>query len=231
MPHALRSAIMVAVFGSSFLAMSTAVVSAGAAVHGAPRHGASDRTSQNITASAILRHASAAPRGRVPAVLRPIPLPHPGGRPVYNPGDPFAPLPHVRRRPGHVGHAHGYGLGYGYGTPTALEPAAAAADEQRPRRVKPRSVVVLDPRVVVARTPSGRIFIGHPVEPNGVGLPGAAPYAPPEIHMVGAASRRHMRGPIRLTHGVQPPVGMATTPKVVWLKQPPTRGGAFKAAE
>jgi hypothetical protein len=229
MPHALRSVCVAAVLSliSPLGFVGSAV--AGASVNSVPRHGAAHHGAPHRPTIVVARPTHPADHRRLAATFRPIPLPHPGGRSIYNPGDPFAPLPHAKRRASHKGH--GYGYGYGYDGPAAVGAPAPTVDEPLPRRVKPRSVVVLDPRIVVSRTPSGRIFIGHPVGPYGFDQQKAAPYAPPEIHIIGAASNRHMRGPIHLTHGVKPGSGMAMAPKVVWLKQPPRGQGPLKSAE
>jgi len=106
-------------------------------------------------------------------------------------------------------------------------PEAPTVERRMPpaeRRIRPLSVNPVDPGAVVARTPSGRTFIG-PAPGAYVASPDelayytrkARPYAPPSFQIVGAASSRHMERPVRLTYGVQPEEPLKLGPKVVWL--------------
>jgi hypothetical protein len=104
------------------------------------------------------------------------------------------------------------------------EPTIIEVVDPEPRRlpIRMRSGNPIDPGAVLARTPSGRVVIGPPpgvlitAQPA---LAEARPYAPPEFHMIGASSSRHMGSPVRLTHGIKPPEALRTGPKVVWLNE------------
>jgi hypothetical protein len=91
---------------------------------------------------------------------------------------------------------------------------------------EPSSFVPTDPRAVISELPSGRIFMGAP---QGVYYPqqhgrkwsrtyDSGPYAPPSVQIIGDLPRKHMGGPVRLTHGTPAPRRFETGPKVIWIK-------------
>jgi hypothetical protein len=108
--------------------------------------------------------------------------------------------------------------------------APAAPEVALPRRVRPNGFNVLDPAAIVARSPSGRVVVTSPHTALGSAAP-PAPYAPPSIQIIGAASARHMRGPVHLTHGVAPTEELDTKPRVIWLKDGVPGASAVKGAE
>jgi hypothetical protein len=87
-------------------------------------------------------------------------------------------------------------------------------------------VVPVDPNAVVAKTSSGRIFIG-PAPGARIASPHELayykrlqnPYAPPSFQMLGAPSGSHMGQSVGLTYGVQPSRRFNPGPKVVWLDE------------
>jgi hypothetical protein len=99
-----------------------------------------------------------------------------------------------------------------------------------PRPVQPLSFHLADPGAVAIRLPSGRIAVRGSGGFQSHGQAIAQPYAPPSILIVGQPSSQHMRGPVHLVHGVQPQKRLATSPQVIWLKQPAGRG-PLKPAE
>ncbi len=149
--------------------------------------------------------------------------------------------PHVVGHPDHFGHRppplrHGHphrpwthvGVPYAYPVTVVIAPSPSPPP---PPPVRPLSFHLADPAAVAVRLPSGRVAIGSSnvvLQPAGVA---ARPYAPPTIQIVGQASTRHMRGPVHLVHGVQPPKHLATDPRVIWLKEPSGGGGRLKPAE
>jgi hypothetical protein len=108
-------------------------------------------------------------------------------------------------------------------SPRAIQ-TAPAGPAFRP--VRPLSVVPVDPNAVVARTSSGRIFIG-PAPGAYIASPHALahykrlqnPYAPPSFQMLGAPAGSHMGQSVGLTYGVQPSRRFNPGPKVVWLDE------------
>jgi hypothetical protein len=107
----------------------------------------------------------------------------------------------------------------GYPYPVVTNVFVAAPEPPPLHSPKPLSFNVIDPYAVVSETPSGRIVVSSP---NAGLQPIAAqqPYAPPAFHIIGQGSTRNMRGPVHVTHGVQPAADRPTGPKVIWLKEP-----------
>jgi hypothetical protein len=154
-----------------------------------------------------------------------IPLPHPGGRSLTNPGDPLAPPPRVHR-PRHRGG--GFAYGWPHSAPVEITGGHHTPTAPHLRSVRPLSFNVIDPAAVVGRTRSGRVVV------YGTSLPAtaaSAPYAPPSVQIIGIAPSQHMRGRMHLTHGVAAPRGLDTAPRVIWLKDHGGEKGPFKDAE
>jgi hypothetical protein len=136
-------------------------------------------------------------------------------------------LPHVFGETGKPPwHRHGPRVPFvGFGSsppPVTIVLPAAEAPPAPARRIRPRSFNLTDPTAIVGRTPSGRVAYasGAGYGPGwGMGPPPeAAPYLPPSITVIGEPSQRHMRGRIRLDHGVAAPETLPTAPRVVFLK-------------
>jgi hypothetical protein len=156
--------------------------------------------------------------------LRPEAPPHAAGHSgprSYRPTSPHRHRDGLRRWPV-------YGVPYAYPVPVIV---AAPPPPPAPRPVQPLSFNIADPSAVAIRLPSGRVAVRSAGGYWQRGHAAAQPYAPPVIHIIGQASGQHMRGPVHLVHGVQPPKRLATSPQVIWLKQPSGGRGPLKPAE
>jgi hypothetical protein len=145
----------------------------------------------------------------------------------YRPAHAGIPSPHVggdwAKPPRHRHGPRVPFVGFGYSPPpvTVVLPAAEPAPTPG-RPMRPRSFNLTDPTAIVGRTPSGRVAFASGVGYGpgwGMGAPPeAAPYLPPSITVIGKPSQRHMRGRIRLDHGIAAPETLPTSPRVVFLK-------------
>lgn len=121
--------------------------------------------------------------------------------------------------------------GFGYPQTVVIQPIVVQPAVPRP--IRPLSFSPVDPQIVLSRTASGRVVATVPGAVV-VPMPASAavrPYAPPEFHVIGAPSTRHMRGPVKLSHGTTAPEGVQRGPRVIWLKEPEGGRGPLKASD
>jgi hypothetical protein len=132
------------------------------------------------------------------------PAPGPVG-PLHRPMPPNVPVHHVNPRPYHH-HAIGFGGGYSY--PLAREPEVRQpvyADPPLRRRDRRAAFYA------AAGGPAYGSWRAARAAPR--------PYAPPVIYIIGEPSRRHMRGPVNMVHGVSAPRRLDTDPRVIFLNE------------
>jgi hypothetical protein len=190
---------------AAVLAFSGSAFAGGPVHHRPPPHGVSLQAPKLHRPQTPIRSAPAAAQQGAVAPLPPAPAP-------VTP--PLQSLP--------------YWFG-GYPYPATV--VVAAPPPPAPRLVQPLSFHLADPSAVAIRLPSGRIAVRGVGGYRQRGHSMARPYAPPTIQIIGKASGQHMRGPVHLVHGVQPPKRLATSPQVIWLKQPAGGRGPLKSVE
>ncbi|MGL4240956.1 MAG: hypothetical protein ACRCTI_07580 [Beijerinckiaceae bacterium] len=111
-----------------------------------------------------------------------------------------------------------------------IAPRLAPVQPAPLRAIRPNAFNVVDPAALVSRTPSGRVVVRGPDWADAA-THARQPYAPPSVHIIGAAPTRHMRGPVRMSHGIAAPHDLETKPQVIWLRQPAAGAPPVKGAE